>query len=230
MSRSKIAPSGTGGTREAILNAAVREFISYGYEGARMQRIADSSKANKAMIYYYYRSKEDIYNEVLREIVTSVIQSLNNIPEKPQTVREMLSGLIDAYQGFLSRHPDHLKLIQYELIRGGENLKKLHLLKLSDVPFNPINGRIYLFFKEKMRTGEIRKVEIIPLLFTVIGGVVIPFFLRPLVTSIMGDRLPVNLDALFDNLFRNRKDYIIDLVMQGLEPRNGTLQGRKNKK
>jgi len=33
------------------------------------------------MIYYYYRSKEDIYNEVLKDVVSTVVRNLNNIPE-----------------------------------------------------------------------------------------------------------------------------------------------------
>ena len=56
-------------TRHKILEAACLEFIERGYDGARVQHIAELSGANKAMIYYYFGSKRRLYRLVFKKMV-----------------------------------------------------------------------------------------------------------------------------------------------------------------
>jgi len=86
----------------------------------------------------------------------------------------MLAAIIDAYQDFLSTNPDQIKLVQYEIIRGGENLRKLNLIRDFGCSLQSRQWPNLSFFQEKNEEGEIRKVDIIPLIFTVIGSVVMP--------------------------------------------------------
>jgi TetR/AcrR family transcriptional regulator len=51
---------------QRILKAALKEFSTYGLSGARMERIAEVAKVNKAMIFYYFSSKEKLYEVVIR--------------------------------------------------------------------------------------------------------------------------------------------------------------------
>jgi TetR/AcrR family transcriptional regulator len=48
-------------TRHRILEAAVKEFSAQGLAGARTDSIARSAKVNKALLYYYFKSKESLY-------------------------------------------------------------------------------------------------------------------------------------------------------------------------
>lgn len=63
-------------TGEKIIKAAQREFAQYGYEGARVDRIAQKAKINKAMIYYHYKSKENLYESLLSKVYTTVFPVL----------------------------------------------------------------------------------------------------------------------------------------------------------
>jgi len=65
-SDAKTAPSDRSAeTRQRILDAALREFSASGFAGARMDRIATAASVNKALIYYYFDSKENLYAAVL---------------------------------------------------------------------------------------------------------------------------------------------------------------------
>ncbi len=55
-------------TEQKILNAAREEFINTGLKGARMQEIADRAGVNKALLHYYFRSKEKLYEAAIREV------------------------------------------------------------------------------------------------------------------------------------------------------------------
>src|SRR5437870_13256066 len=55
-------------SRAAILDAAVREFSREGVAGARTDAIARSARVNKALLYYYFKDKEALYNAVLDQV------------------------------------------------------------------------------------------------------------------------------------------------------------------
>lgn len=52
-------------TKEKIIEAAYKEFAEKGFDGARMQKIAERAKINKAMLHYYYKDKETLYETVI---------------------------------------------------------------------------------------------------------------------------------------------------------------------
>lgn len=63
-------------TKSRILEAATEEFASYGFSGARVDRIAINASANKALIYTYFGNKEQLFVAVLRSILAHVVQDV----------------------------------------------------------------------------------------------------------------------------------------------------------
>ncbi len=55
-------------TRKLILRAAIREFSAHGLAGARTDAIAESAKVNKALLYYYFKSKKGLYAAAIDEV------------------------------------------------------------------------------------------------------------------------------------------------------------------
>lgn len=66
-------------TEEQILEAAQKIFQSKGMDGARMQEIADKASINKAMLHYYYRSKQLLFEAVFKKAFTLLAPQLNAI-------------------------------------------------------------------------------------------------------------------------------------------------------
>jgi AcrR family transcriptional regulator len=56
-------------TEDRIINAARETFLKFGFHGTKLQQVAESAKVNKSVIHYYFRTKEKLYNTILREII-----------------------------------------------------------------------------------------------------------------------------------------------------------------
>src|SRR5438045_4380445 len=82
MATAKTMRLGTRGkpeqSRAAILKAAVREFAREGVAGARTDAIARSAGVNKALLYYYFKDKEALYQAVLDEVFSGVRSAIQN--------------------------------------------------------------------------------------------------------------------------------------------------------
>ncbi len=61
---------------DRILNAAALEFAERGFAGARVDRIARRARVNKAMLYYYFGSKQALYRALLRRMFALVAARL----------------------------------------------------------------------------------------------------------------------------------------------------------
>jgi len=68
-------------TRARILDAAVRQFSASGLAGARTEQIAEEAGVNKALLYYYYKSKEELYAAALEVVIESVRADSVNVLE-----------------------------------------------------------------------------------------------------------------------------------------------------
>jgi AcrR family transcriptional regulator len=208
-------------SRDEVLKAATGEFIEEGFHGARMDRIARRGGFNKAMIYYHFKSKESIYQEVLRHVVTTVLTTLNSAARNPASVDELIGHIYDTYQELAITSPDYLRLTLYEFIRGAPVLKKMKIIRWQDVPFNPINGRIFLFLKARMRDGTIRKMDVFQALLLILGQV-IPVVVLAFIKDIFKDsKLPLDPSLIIGKILSERRAVVIDSTMRALAPDKG---------
>lgn len=90
-------------TKERIMQAALEEFSLHGFEGARMEKIASKVGINKASLYFYFKSKEQLFRELFDIIVKKHYAYLTGIFRKYQDLpsRQLLSSL---YKDYLEYH------------------------------------------------------------------------------------------------------------------------------
>ena len=69
---------GSHETKQKILSAAKNEFAQYGFEGARMQRLANRAAIPKPNIHYHFKTKQQLYLAVLEQIIASWNQAFNH--------------------------------------------------------------------------------------------------------------------------------------------------------
>lgn len=102
-----------GATKARLLRAATDEFAAYGIAGARVDRIGAAAEVNKALIYTYFGSKDQLFDAVMDAHVTRV---LDEVPFTPQD----LPGYAGALFDFLSANPHQLRLATWHrLERAG---------------------------------------------------------------------------------------------------------------
>lgn len=142
-------------TEEKIKKSAQREFAQYGFEGARVDRIAHKARVNKAMIYYHFRSKENLYEVLLSRVYNAIFpRIIENIPEEmgPQ---EKLESIISSFIDFIRElDEDFIRMMLRELSSGGKYFKKLMLPKV----IIPMIGAVESLFKEGIALGQFKPV------------------------------------------------------------------------
>ncbi len=121
-------------SRAEILAAAIPEFATRGFEGARIDAIASRTRTTRAMIYYYFGSKEALYVAVLADAYRGIREaekSLDLAHAKPvDAMCRLLAFTVDYYQD----HPDFVALVVAENQSGGRHIRKVnrvHRLNLS---------------------------------------------------------------------------------------------------
>lgn len=130
-------------TEEKIRKAALREFSLYGFEGARVDRIAQKARINKAMIYYHYKGKENLYESLLSEFYTTILPRTVGVIPRDKGPEEKMELLISNFIDYIKDlDQDFVRMMLRELSSGGKYFKKL-LLPNVIVPMMKIIGDIF---------------------------------------------------------------------------------------
>ena len=92
-------------TEKAILKAAQKVFYKKGLAAARMQEIADEAKINKAMLHYYFRSKQQLFEAVFLQAFSELAPLLNTIFNSEQSVFHKIESFVAGYISYVMEHP-----------------------------------------------------------------------------------------------------------------------------
>lgn len=105
-----------------ILNAAKKEFVTHGFKGASIKRIAERADIPRANIHYYFANKTELYQQLLNEIIVSWNTSFDtlSIDDDPKTI---LTAYIHEKIMHAKHDPDGSKIFASEVIHGAPILK-----------------------------------------------------------------------------------------------------------
>lgn len=123
------------GAREAILNAAEEVFAEHGFDGARIDAIAETAGYNKSLLFQYYGDKLGLYAAVLRrtdeetrELQAQLLAPLfedETIASDAHRFRSFLKTAIGALFDFLVEHPRLMRMIIWEQAEGWQTFAKI---------------------------------------------------------------------------------------------------------
>ncbi len=171
-------------TRNRILDAAVQEFSSSGLAGARTERIAEAAGVNKALLYYYFKGKDALYEAALESVALRMAATSMQV-----LVSECSAG--ERLLRFALNHFDRIysqsifqNLLQQEMIRfrkGESNSMSPLVNKL----FKPLGDKIFSVAEEGTRSGELIPVESSQLIYATLGPNVFYFLSAPMMRLIV---------------------------------------------
>lgn len=196
-------------TEQQIIAAARKIFIQKGLAGARMQDIADEAGINKAMLHYYYRSKDKLFEIVFDEAVGQLLSGVNDIFQADISPREKIIAAVEHYITSLNKAPYLPLFVVHEISQNPERI----LRKFADTALLP---NMHLFLQDlavEMQIGNMRRVDPWQLMVSLISMCVFPFVGKPLLQTIF----KVN-DKIFTKMMEERKQFVIDFVLKSLEP------------
>jgi TetR/AcrR family transcriptional regulator len=120
-------------TSKRIKEAAREVFLSKGYDGATMQAIADASHVNKALLHYYYRSKDGLFLLIFGEELQRFAQpSFDALQDSSKSLAERLETLIDRVVGLVAQFPELPSFLPSEFQRNRDLIQAL--LHESKIP------------------------------------------------------------------------------------------------
>ncbi|NHB67266.1 TetR/AcrR family transcriptional regulator [Perlabentimonas gracilis] len=191
-------------TEKAILNAARQVFVRKGLDGARMQEIADEAGMNKALLHYYFRSKEKLFKMVFREAMSKffpgmvVILGSSEIP-----IEKKVEAFIENYIKIIQENPFIPSFIIGELNKNPEQLTEFFVESGIDT------SKVAFILKEVIaKELGITIQQARHLVVNIIALCVFPFVGRPLLEKII---FQSNQDE-FDQFISERKAVILNLI------------------
>ncbi len=196
-------------TEERILSIAREQFVQNGFSGTRMQEIADAADINKAMLHYYFRSKEKLYQKVVAQTVSQVVPAFAKAMEFKGSFWEKVETIISAYITVLLEHPDIPFFIMSELTQKRNIIVEEIKKQSSFIP--SLQGFMGQAMME-MQMGKIREINPIQLMLNIMSMTVFPFIAKPIFSKVMS----VSEDH-FTQLMKERKQVVLDFIRFSLE-------------
>jgi TetR/AcrR family transcriptional regulator len=187
-------------TEERILLAAEDIFQEKGFEGARMQEIADHAKINKGLLHYYFKTKNKLFETIFSKAIGKMIVKIEDIMKGDALFLDKTDAFVDNYMDLLLRNPYLPKFVLSELNRDPERFINSLITKYD------FQNRISLYFKSVDRaieSNEIKHIDAHQLLINMISLCVFPFIGRPMIQGVMGID-----NGRFKELLIERKSHI----------------------
>jgi AcrR family transcriptional regulator len=195
-------------SRAAILKAAVREFAREGVAAARTDAIARSAGVNKALLYYYFKDKEALYQAVLDEVFDGVRVAINNAVAQPLPPRERLAAYVGAHFDYIASHPLYPRIVHAEFLRAGRDPSRLQ--RIAKQYFQPIFAKIAELLKEGEQSGEFRRVNPLHFIPSMVSVIVFYFTTAPIM------RVMTGLDPMSPELLAERRAAVVDFISAAL--------------
>ena len=190
-------------SRSAILHAATAEFAREGETGARMDAIARAAGVNKALLHYYFGTKEALYGVVLEEVFTGLLERYLRGLNGPGTPGERLLRHFLNHFDHLASQGTFTRLMGHEMMRAraGQSTRISHIV---DLAFRPLHEALAATLAEGAASGELRPLDPATVLVSLTGANTFYFISAPFYREISGrdprdpDRLARQREALLD--------------------------------
>ena len=165
-------------SRSTILAAALAEFAGQGLAGARMDAIASAAGVNKALLYYYFRSKDALYAAVLEEFFQRLQMRVHRALDSDAGAGKRVLLYARAHFDSVAESLHYARLFQGEMMSAGREGSS-HLSHIVDQYIRPISLRVLEVLQEGIGAGEFRAVDPAQFAPTMVSSIVWYFVVAP---------------------------------------------------
>ena len=182
-------------TEEKILAAAEETFVKDGFEGARMQNIANKAGINKAMLHYYFRSKEMLFEKIFEMKSKFFFPAVKDMMFREEgTFTEKMEEFAQRYIEFLTRYP----FIPFFVIRTVNSSGTQGFIE--KLPFKAqLAESVVLSYQKDRERGLVGEIDPHQFLLSVIGMCVFPFLGKPILKVVFEME-----ESNFESMMRSR--------------------------
>lgn len=199
-------------TKQRIMLAAKQEFSSYGFDGARVDEIAKRAQVNKQLIYYYFKNKDNLFVEILKESFSNLRKTEQLLDLVNCNAFESILKLVRANWLYYSKNPELIYFLASENLLHGRHLKQ------HNKEFSEINAPWLELTKSIIEKGKVDKTirtDIDPAQLNIsIAGLIIFSIMNQYTLSVsLGEDLTTN------EAKSNRINSILDTISSWIKPK-----------
>ena len=195
-------------TEERIFEAATEEFVDKGMDGARMQDIATRAGINKALLHYYFRTKDHLFNAVFEMIARKIMKKFAPVFDENLSLEDKIRFFFREHISFLQENPKLPGFLLNEINRNPARIKKL----LSSVDFEDIWNTFYKQHKEVLLKYNISKETMPQLMISIAAMSVFPFAARGIIEGAL-----MKSGIEFNDFMEERKKFAADFVIMAIK-------------
>ena len=201
------------GTEQRILEAADAVFTRRGTDGARMQEIAEEAGVNKALLHYYYRTKDALAEAVFRHAATRFMPAVVDVMASDLELEEKVSQVVDRYLDQLSRRPYLPGYLISEITHHPDRIPKVFEAIAGNTIRRRVLAKLAVQIDERVAAGTMAPIDPRQFLVNLIALCVFPFAARPMLLVVLG----MNPKA-FDRFIEDRRRELPGFIMRAMRP------------
>ncbi len=195
-------------TEEKILLAAKKVFIHKGMSGARMQDIADEAGINKAMLHYYFRNKQKLFEVIFLEAAEKLFPAINEVFESDTPLFEKIENFCDRYISIMSENPFLPLFVLNEISRDPVTF----FSKIWGKQTVPRPHKFLEQIEREVKKGNIMRISPIQLLMNLVSMTIFPFVAKEMF------KFNMQIDEMqFRAIMEQRKKEIPKFIIQSIK-------------
>jgi TetR/AcrR family transcriptional regulator len=193
-------------SEEKILRAAEEVFLRDGYSGSRMQDIADLAGINKALLHYYFRSKDKLFDKIFEKKAALIFPQMEELLHQNLPITELMCIFVERYFEILLENP-YMPLFIISTINKSDNQSIIEKL-----PFE-LNKKLMMILQNEIEMGKVKNVNPLHFIVSVFSMCAFPFMAKPMIMKMTNVS-----DEQFKQLMQNRIIEVQNYVKMILEP------------
>jgi TetR/AcrR family transcriptional regulator len=198
-------------TEEKIFDAASVVFQEKGMDGARMQDIANNAGINKALLHYYFRTKDLLFEAVFQKVAGRLLDKFAPVFQENLSLEEKIRFFYKEHITFMKENPRLPAFILNEVNRHPDRIRKM----IKNVDFMKLWEILEKQHKKELEDYNITFDSVPQIMVTIASLSVFPFAARGILEGIFE-----NIGVDFDSFIEERKDFAADFVLASLKNRN----------
>jgi AcrR family transcriptional regulator len=196
-------------SRAAILKAAINEFSEHGIAGARTDAIAGAARVNKALLYYYFKDKEAIYEAALDQVFSGLRDTVVPMLDGNLPPRQKVLNYLGAYFDYIAANPRFPRVVQGEWIRTGTD-RVGQMKRIAKSYFQPIYQKLGDVLREGIAAGEFRPIDPAQFIPSMVAIIIFYFSAAPVIKTLM------KVDPLAPARVAERRAFVLDFISAAL--------------
>ena len=195
---------------QQILEAAEREFLEKGYDGARTTSIAKAAGVTHAMLHYYFRTKEQLFERFIDKKMSEVVPLLTHLfGNSDLPLVERIEKTISVHFDFVATNPDLPRFLINEILPYKER---------CDLFYSKVANFLYLFnnlqreVNEAAARGEVEQFNVLLLFQSILSLNIFPSLMANMIENLLSD----NRQSI-EMLLAQRKTENIELIMRRIK-------------